>query len=110
MWRAGLHAVATVPGIQRQAKAFALLQGRGCCIALVGHARARFGIRIRKQQVIGDVLIACRALLWQIIHPSQQLQQRADQFLLSSGFVGLGVVGECIVCMRQFVPEAGKSG
>ena len=55
---------------------------------------AVFGLGIAEEQMIGDVFVVVTALLGQVVDPSEQFEERADQLLLGGGLVyGMKVGG-----------------
>ena len=100
-------------GVQRQTELLALFDHRGVLVAFlrVGPTGGvDLGRRIDEQEIVRDVLVTGCALLRQVVSPSQRLQDRADQLLLGSGFVGLLVAAELPVARAEGVPEGGKRG
>ena len=92
--------VVLVAGVERQAEPLALLYCQRVGVASIRVASGRgagLGVRVGEQQQIGDVLVAGRALLWQVVGPSEQLQHGADKLLLGDGFVGTPVSFEGVV-------------
>ena len=88
--RPGPAPVLTVPGIESQAEPLALFHHDGVpvsCFADASRGCPLLRIGVREQQKVRDVLVACRALLWQVVRPPQKLQHRADQLLLGHRLV-----------------------
>ena len=92
MRRTALHPVAPVAIVEGKAKALAFLYRQRIQVPIL-RAGAGAGLRlrcsVRKEQVVGNILVARRALLRQIIVPPQQIQHRTNQVLLGDGFVGI---------------------
>ncbi len=110
--RAALHGVALIAVVERQAEALALLDQQRVPVALVGMAApagARLVLGAGEQQEIGDVFVAGRALLRQVVAPAQQLQDWADQLLLGDRFVGIRVTAEFVKALGNGAREDGEA-
>ena len=108
--RTGLDFVVLVSGVQWQSEAFALFDHRSVQVAVLCYGFGggpSFRHVIDEKEVVGNVLVAGRALLRQIIGPSEEFQDRANQFLLGNGFVGLLVALETVVDLSDTGPERG---
>ena len=73
MGRAGLDPVVAVPGVQREAEPFALFHYRGGPVQLLSAGPAGgagLGVGIGEEEVVGDILVAVRPLLRQVVGPS----------------------------------------
>ena len=109
--RPGAAPSVRVAGVEREAEALALLDDDGVPEPLLGaypRGGALLGAGVGEQQQVGDVLVAGRALLRQVVVPSQQLQHRADELLLGDGLVGVGGAAECVVAPADVLPERGE--
>ena len=92
MWRISLDFIGFVTGVERKTEPLAFFNYCGVSETITGVAFRRsvcFGFGVGEKQVVGNVLIAGCPLLWQIVHPSEQFQNRADHILLGDGFVGI---------------------
>ena len=69
---------------------------------------ALFGIGISKKQVVGYVLIAGCALLWQIVRPSERFQNGTDEILFGDGFIGIFEAGKFFELVRDTCTERGE--
>ena len=110
---AGLDPVVRVPGIEGQAEAFALLDYGGVTVPApwVGSAGgAGLGLGVGEEEMVGDVLVAVRALLGQVVGPAEEVEDRPDEVLLGDCLVGLPVLGESLVDAGEAAPEAGVGG
>ena len=100
--------VVLVAGVEGEADPLALLDHERLTVAEVyvgSRAGAHLGVRVGEEQQIGDVLVAGRALLRQVVGPSQQLQHGADKLLLGYGFVGAAVRVEGVVAPPDAVAK-----
>ena len=107
----GVKSGLPVAFVQRQAESLALLYsdrvpGAGAWLSLRGGPL--LGTGVGKEQVVGNVLPARRSLLWQIIGPSEQLEDRPDQVLLGDRFVGVRGTAEGLVPPGNVLPESGE--
>ena len=79
-----------VPGVQGQAEPLALLHHDRVPVSLLGAASRGCPLLrggVSEQQQVRDVLVACGALLGQVVRPPQELQHRPDQLLLGDSLV-----------------------
>ena len=99
MGRPGANQVVLVAGVEGESEPLALLDDERVAVAQVWVVRggASLGVRVGEQQQVGDVLVAGRALLRQVVGPSKQFQRRADKLLLGDGLVGILVSLESVV-------------
>ena len=63
---------------------------------------------VGEEQVVGNVLVAGRPLLRQVVGPPEQLQHRPDQVLLGDRLVGLRGSGEGLVPVEDGLAEGGE--
>ena len=96
--------------VQRQAEALALQQrdrvpGAGPGVAFRG---AILGLGVGEEQVVGDVLVAGRPLLRQVVCPPEQLQDGPDEILLGDRLVGISGARESLVALEDGFPEGGE--
>ena len=82
------------------------MPGAGAGVAFRGGAI--LGIGVGEEQVVGDVLVAGRPLLRQVVRPPEQLQDRPDQVLLGDGLVGVRGAGEGVVAVEEGGAEGGE--
>ena len=109
--RTGHGLAVLITGIQSEAEAFALFHHQRVQVAVAGLPLGRstlLGGSVGKKQVIGNVFVTDRALLRQVVGPSERLQDGTDQILLGGGFVGVCGTAEGIVPLTHAVPERGK--
>ncbi len=109
--RAPLYGVVRVAVVERQAEALALLDQQRVPEAFLGMAAAGGApllLGAGEEQEVGDVLVAGRALLRQVVVPAQQLQERADQLLLGDRLVGVRVAAECVEAVDHGAREVGE--
>ena len=102
--RFDLDPVVAVAGIERQAEAFALLDDGGVPVAVlwIGPAGgAGLGVGIGEEEVVGDILVAVRPLLRQVVGPAEEVEDRPDEVLLGDGLVGLMVLPEGLVGLGE---------
>ena len=92
-------ALVLVADVEREPEALALLDRRGMPEAL---RWLRFlgshllGSGIGKEQMVGNVLVAY-PLLGQVVRPTQELEDGADQVFFGLGFIGGLEMAECLV-------------
>ena len=106
--RRGLAPAVAAASVQEQAEPLALFHHDGVMVALsrAGSGNGLFlGVSVGKQQEIRNVFVPGGALLWQVIGPSQQFQNRADQFLLRDRLVRVLRMGQGVVSLTDTVPE-----
>ena len=111
MWRAGPDFVVLIMGIQSDAEALAFFHHQSVPVAVAGLTlcgSTLLGADVGIKQVIGDVFLTGRALLRQVIDPSEQIQDWSDQILLGGSFVGVCGTAECLVLLTHTFPERGK--
>ena len=111
MRRIGLSFVVLVAGVQRQTETLALFYNGGVGVAFVGLAfrgGALLGVGVGEQQKIRNVLFTGCPLLRQVVGPSKELQNRADQLLLGNGLVGISEPAEGLVTGKNAVSERGE--
>ena len=111
MGRTGHGLAVLITGIQSAAEPLALFHYQRVQVAIVGltfGGSTLLGGSVGKKQVIGNVFVTDRALLRQVVGPSEQLQDGTDQILLGGGFVGVCGTAEGIVLLTHAVPELGK--
>ena len=106
--RPGPAPVLPVSGVESEAEPLALFDDDGVpvsrlSVASCGSALLRGGVG--EQQKVRDVLVACRALLRQVVRPPQKLQHRADQLLLGHRLVRVRRAAQSIVTLPHAVPE-----
>ena len=74
----------------------------------IGRAGAEgLGFGVGEEQVVGDILVAVRTLLRQVVGPAEELEGRPDEVLLGEGLVGLMVLPEGLVDADEVLPEGG---
>ena len=75
--------------VERQIEALALGDGQGVGVSFGGGFGGGkvFGFGIAEEQMIGDVFVVVAALLGQIVSPTEQFEEGADQLLLGGGLV-----------------------
>ena len=107
MRRPGPNYVVLVTGVEGESEPLALLDHQRVAVAQVRVVcgGAGLGVRVGEEQQIGDVLVAGRALLRQVVGPSEQLQHGADKLLLGYGLVGIAVSVEVVVTLPDAVAE-----
>ena len=101
-----------VPGVQGQTEPLALLDHDGVPVSLLGDASRGCPLlrgSVREQQQVRDVLVACRALLRQVVGPPQELQHRPDQLLLGHRLVRVRRAAERFVTLPHAAPERVES-
>ena len=109
--RPGVESGLPVALVQGQAEALALLHDGGVPGAGGGVRLGRgafLGAGVGEEQVVGDVLVARRALLRQVVGPPEQLQHRPDEILLGDRLVGVGGPGEGFVMAEDGLAEGGE--
>ena len=83
-----LNLIAWVPAVQRQSRPLALLEQQRVQMPVLRIVPAHGSDLVlggRKQEMVWNVFVALGALLGQVIHPSQSIQRRPDEVLLSGG-------------------------
>ena len=111
MRRPDLDFIVPVTVVQGQPEALALLHRGGVPESVIGVAFRRgalFRVDIGKQQMVRNIFVASRALLGQIVRPSEQLQNGSDQLLLGNRLVRVPGKPERLVTLADAVPEAGE--
>ena len=111
MWRTGHGLAVLITVIQSTAEPLALFHYQRVQVAIVGlplGGSTLLGGSVGKKQVIGNVFVTDRALLRQVVGPSEQIQDGTDQILLGGGFVGVCGTAEGIVPLTHAVPERSK--
>ena len=97
MRRIGLDLVRYVAVVEREAVAFALFDEQRVLESVrrfLTACRARFGPFVFEQQVVGDVLVAGRALLGHVRGPAEEFQDWPDQVLFGNCLVGVAVTSK----------------
>ena len=108
MGRRGLASAVPAASVQGQAEPLALFHHNSIAVTLfrAGFGNGPFlGISIGKQQEIRNVFVPGGALLRQVIGPSQQFQNRTDQFLLRDRLVRVLGMGQGVITLTDAVPE-----
>ncbi len=108
MGRRGPAPAVLTASIQGQAESLALFHHNRIAVTLLsaGSGNGLFlGGSVGKQQEIRNVFIPRGALLWQVIVPSQQFQDRPDQFLLRDRFIRVLRKGQSVVTLTDIVTE-----
>ncbi len=98
-------------GVERLTGTLALGDRQRVPMAVIGgrsRGGAGLGAAVGEEQQIGDVLAARRALLRQVVGPSQQFQHRADELLLGDRLVGILETGELLALAARALPKLGK--
>ena len=94
--------------VQEQAEPLALFHRDGVMVTLFRSCSGNglfLGVSVGKQQKIRNVFVPGGTLLRQVIGPTQQFQNRADQFLLRDRLVRILGVGKGVVTLTDTVPE-----
>ena len=100
-----------VAGIEGESEPFALLHHEGVpesFLRVGSPGGALFGCGIGEKEIVGDVLVAGCPLLGKVVDPSQELQDRANQLLLSDGLVGAFGAAQRIVALTNAIAKCGK--
>ena len=63
------------------------------------------GFGVGEQEMVGDVLVAVRTLLRQVVGPAEEVEGRPDEVLLGEGLVGPMVLLEGLVGLGEALPE-----
>ena len=109
--RGGPDPADAVAGVEADAEPLALANHGGVAesvVAAFSGGGARLGVGVGEQQQIGNVLVASRALLRQVVNPSQQLQDGMDQLLLGGGFGRVLEAAEGLIASAHAVLERGE--
>ena len=111
VWGPAFQSLLPVPGVERKTEALALLHHRGVTETVLGPAFLNgplLGVGVGEKEVIGDIFLASRSLLGQVVGPSQPFQDRTDQVRLGLGFVRVRRRAEGVVGSGDTLPEGGK--
>ena len=109
--RTGHDLAVLITGIQSEAEPLALFHHQRVQVAVAGLPLGRsalLGGSVGKKQVIGNVFVTDRALLRQVVGPSEQLQDGTDQVQFGRRFVGVCGKAEGIILLTYAFFERSK--